>query len=105
MDPKAIPTSEHAIRKLAQKQFKKRSVSSRRNASISYREGDPEEKVWDNYQLTKGLKRQFKELCAKKNIVASKYLRACITVFIKNNGDVKKSLEEVEKMDLSPEEE
>lgn len=88
------------MQKLAQKEFRKKAVRQRRDSSITYREGDPSDKVWDNYQLTKGLKREFKELCAKENIVASKYLRACIRLLIKQKGDVKKALKAVEDMKL-----
>lgn len=100
MDPNKIPNSPAAIQKLAQKEFRKKAVRNRRDATINYREGDPTEKVWDNYQLTKGLKREFKELCAEKDIVASKYIRACIRLLIKNKGDVKKSLKAVDVMKI-----
>jgi hypothetical protein len=57
--------------------------------------------VWDNYQLTKGLKREFKELCRKKNIKASKYLRQCIRILIKKEGDLKKAATEVVKVNVA----
>lgn len=97
INPETMPTSAAAVQRLAQKQFKKRTRTS---PSVNYKEGDPSDKVWDNYQLTKGLKREFKELCAKENIVASKYLRACIRLLIKKKGDVKKALKAVEKIEV-----
>lgn len=88
-------TQHSAIQKLAHEEFKKKATRNKRDASINYREGDPTDKVWDNYQLTKGLKREFKELCAKENIVASKYLRACIKLLIKKKGNVNNALKAV----------
>jgi hypothetical protein len=92
MNDKNLPVQAVAIQKLAQKEFTKRKKAE---AMIDYKKGSPTEKVWDNYQLTKELKRQFKELCKAKNINASKYLRACVRVLIKKEGDLKKALREV----------
>ena len=86
-----------AIQKLAKEKFaeKQKKASKQRD----YTTGTPTEKVWDNYQLTKDLKRQFKELCKDKKINASSYLRACVRLLIKKDGDLKKSLSAVEKLD------
>jgi hypothetical protein len=99
LNPNTLPTTSVGLKRLAQKEFAKKT--KRANASTNYKTGDPSEKVWDNYQLTKELKREFKELCAKENIIASKYLRACIRLLIKKKGDVKKALSAVEKLDTS----
>ena len=94
-----IPTRASDIQKLAHKEYTKKSTRHKRTTTDTYRDGDGTEKVWDNYQLTKQLKRDFKDLCAKENIIASKYLRACIKLLISKKGDVKKALKAVEKLD------
>lgn len=101
LNPETMPTSAAAIQRLAKKEFSKKVRINRSAAAINYKTGDPLDKVWDNYQLTKGLKREFKELCAKENIVASKYLRACIRLLIKKKGVVDTALKAVEKVDSS----
>jgi hypothetical protein len=95
-DTLTTPTTGLAVQKLAKQKFleKKRAA-----ASVDYKKGEATDKVWDNYQLTKELKRQFKDLCRSKNINASKYLRACVRLLIKKDGDIKKSLEAVKKLD------
>lgn len=94
-----IPSTDSGIKNLAKKQFAKKKRQERLTAS--YLEGDAQEKVWDNYQLTKELKREFKKVCSENNIVASKYLRSCIRLLIKKKGDIKKALKAVEKLDSS----
>lgn len=101
IDLTKLPKNPTAIQKVAHKEYQKRASKNRRNGTISYKEGDPLDKVWDNYQLTKELKRQFKELCAKKNINASKYIRACIKILIKKEGDLTKAGKEVQKVDAT----
>jgi hypothetical protein len=98
LNPEKMPTKPSAVQRLARNQFAKKK---RPSPSSSYKDGDPLDKVWDNYQITKGLKREFKELCDKKKIVASEYLRACVRLLIKKDGDVKKALKAVEKIDPS----
>lgn len=84
MNEPHVPASDAGIKKLAQKVHKQRNRV--------YTSGDPSEKVWDNYQLTKELKKQFKDLCREKGVNASSYLRACVKLFIKHKGDIKKAL-------------
>ena len=96
LDISKAPKTPAAIKRLAQDLYKKKTTAE---ASRDYKKGDPKEKVWDNYQLEKGLKREFKELCKKEKIIASKYLRACIRLLISKKGDMKKALNAVKKLD------
>lgn len=90
------PTTAQAIQKLAKQKYAERQKAA---ASVDYKKGEATDKVWDNYQLTKQLKREFKELCKSKNINASKYLRACVRLLIKKEGNLKASLDSVRKLD------
>lgn len=92
-----LPTSPSAIQKVAAKELKK----AQKSKGLTYKEGDPSEKVWDTYQLPKGLKRQFKDICSKKNINASKYLRSCIRILVKKEGDLTKAVKAVDKLDAT----
>jgi hypothetical protein len=94
----SIPTTETGIKKLARDLATKKTKTEK---SRNYKQGDPSDKVWDNYQIPKGLKREFKELCKAKNIVASAYLRACVRILIKKQGDLKKASLAVGKLDLT----
>lgn len=85
MPDNETPTTGAAIQKLAQQQYK-----NRRKDSVQYKTGTPTDKVWDNYQLTKELKRQFKSLCKEKKINASSFLRSCVKALIKADGDLTK---------------
>ncbi len=96
INPDKLPTTTVGVQRLAQREFAKRAKNP---LPPGYKNGDPLEKVWDNYQLTKGLKREFKALCKKHDIKSSKYFRACIRALIKQKGDLKKALKEVEKID------
>lgn len=92
------PTTGAAIQKLAQKEFAKKNT---KRSDVQYKTGQPSEKVWDNYQLTKELKRQFKSLCKQNRVNASSYLRACVKAFVDADGDFKKALKNVKKLDTN----
>ncbi len=53
-----------------------------------YTNGHPEEKVWINFQVTKGLKRQFRDHCKEYKINASEYIRECIETLISEKIDI-----------------
>lgn len=52
-----------------------------------YKTGSEDEKVWVNFQTNKKLKREFNDLCKTKSINASSFLRSCIEVLLKKEGD------------------
>lgn len=91
------PTTGAAIRKLAKEKFQKRKRAA---AKVDYKTGKATEKVWDNYQLTKELKREFKDLCRDKGINASSFLRSCVRLLIKREGDIAKALEDAKKIPI-----
>lgn len=72
-------------------------VKAKAPSTGSYREGNPTDKVWDNYQLTKEMKTAFKDLCALRGIKASVFLRSCIKIFIEKEGNLKSSGTEIKK--------
>lgn len=80
-----IPKTSESLQKIAKKIYKKSNPKT-----SSYATGAEEEKVWDNFQLTKGLKRKYKQLCNSQGINSSAYFRACVLILLKHDGDVNK---------------
>lgn len=83
-----IRKTESALQKLAKEELKKKP-------KLAYLEGSEDEKVWDTYQLSKKLKREFVKLCKKNKINKSAFFRTCIKVLINKDGDLGKTLGEV----------
>lgn len=79
-----IPKRASLLDNLAQ------ATAKKRKQVLDYEAGLAEEKVWENFQLTKGLKRKFVELCDKNSINKSDYLRKCILALVKSKGDASK---------------
>jgi hypothetical protein len=99
LSPTKIPTTPRGIQALAREKFKKQSKKD----AASYKQGDAKDKVWDNYQITKELKREFKTLCKQNKIIASAYLRACVQILVnklKKGEDANKALKAIKATDI-----
>jgi hypothetical protein len=77
-----------AIDKLAQK-------INQRSKKRGYQDGSPDEKVWINFQSTKKQKREFTEVCNAKHINASAFLRTCVEILIKSEGNVSSTVKNI----------
>lgn len=73
-----------------------RALAKKKKHNRVYTEGSESEKAWINFQVTKGLKRQFRELCDEKKINASEFVRKAMELFIENEGSVEATLHKTE---------
>lgn len=89
------------IDKLAQKL----ANSKRSSNGVKYKEGNPEDKVWMNFQVSKKQKREFSEICKGKDINASAYLRRAVQLLIDKEGDVANSVRSLEQNETGVSEE
>jgi len=82
-----VPQTGVALENLAQKLKKKQKRQPQ------YKEGSPTEKVWVNFQTTKEQKRLFAQICKRPpKTIASDFLRDCVELFIKTDGDFAKTV-------------
>jgi hypothetical protein len=77
-----------AVDKLAQKLAEKKRLAGEK----AYTKGHNEEKVWINFQVSKGMKREFSDICGEHHINASAFLRGAIKILLAKKGDAKNTL-------------
>ena len=85
-----IPKTHAGIAALAKKELKKKDKKVRVKGFTAFREGDAMDKTWENFQVTKKLKREFADVAKKQRLNRSKYLRTCVEIFVSSDGDMKK---------------
>lgn len=78
-----------------QGQVDKAASKVAKRALRKYEEGDPREKVWMNFQTTKGLKREFVKQSKANGDNYSDFFRDCMEIYLQLQGSRRSVMEEV----------
>jgi len=65
-----------------------KQLAKKKKKGLSYKDGDGQDKVWINFQITKDLKRRFRAKCEEKNVNASEYIRKAMELLIEDDSCV-----------------
>ncbi len=66
-----------------------RELAKKKHKRGAYKEGDREEKTWINFQIPKGLKRDFRAICEEKGYNASEIVRMFMEFTLQFKGDIR----------------
>lgn len=60
-------------------------------------EGHPDEKMFMNFQTTKGAWRAFERVCEDNSINQSEFLRKCMEILVESGGNTRGAIAKIEK--------
>lgn len=93
MPKERVPTTERGV---GQKVSQENAKGNKK--PFSRKSGNPEDKTFVNFQVKKGLFWDFEKVCKENSVNQSEYLRTCMQILIDTQGNLKGSIQKIEKL-------